>query len=215
VLLNSLRAYELDQKELDERKPWTSILADAAWAIRSTYHTVLDATPGQIVFGRDMVLPIQFKADWARILRRRQDAVTVNNKRENATRIAHQYKVGDKVLLAKPGIIPKLEHPRTGPYEITQVYTNGTVRIRRGILFERVNLRRLTPYYERHNSGSECSTPMVEARPLSECSTPMVEARPPPRSQTRTAVDKTPRQADAKKARTKRARSPDGRMTDG
>jgi hypothetical protein len=36
--------------------------------IRSTCHAVLDATPGQLVFGRDMLLPVQFEADWAIIV---------------------------------------------------------------------------------------------------------------------------------------------------
>jgi hypothetical protein len=39
-----------------------------------------------------------------------------NNRRENASRISHDYKVGDKVLLKKPGKhLRKLEAPRTGP----------------------------------------------------------------------------------------------------
>ena len=36
-----------------------------------------------------------------------------------------------------------------GPYQITHTYTNGTVRIQRGVVNERVNIRRLTPYTER------------------------------------------------------------------
>jgi hypothetical protein len=39
-----------------------------------------------------------------------------NNRRENASRISHDYKVGYKVLLKKPGKHPrKLEAPITGP----------------------------------------------------------------------------------------------------
>ena len=65
VLNNCLRAYELEDTELNEKDPWTPFLAAAAFAIRSTYHTVMAATPGQLVFGRDMILPLTFKADWA------------------------------------------------------------------------------------------------------------------------------------------------------
>ena len=54
------------------------------------------------------------------------------------------------VLLEKPRIIPKLESPRDGPYEILKVYNNGTVRIKiNGAVKERVNLRRLTPFKQR------------------------------------------------------------------
>jgi len=38
-------------------------LVDAAWAIRSTYHTVLKCSPGQAIFGRDMLFDIPDIAD--------------------------------------------------------------------------------------------------------------------------------------------------------
>jgi hypothetical protein len=48
-----------------------------------------------------------------------------NNRRENASRISHDYKVGDKKILKKPGKhLRKLELPRTGPYTVTAIYTN-------------------------------------------------------------------------------------------
>jgi hypothetical protein len=149
VLGNALQTFELENAELDTNDPWGHFLSAAAWAIRSTVHTTLDATPGQLVFGRDMLLPIQIKTDWARIRQRKQDVINVYNRRENAKCIEHEYRVGEKVLLEKPGLISKLSAPRTGPYRITHTYTNGTVRIQRGIVNERVNIRRLTPYKER------------------------------------------------------------------
>ena len=79
----------------------------------------------------------------------KQDIINVNNRKENLKRIEHEYRVGELVLLEKPGLIPKLSAPRTGPYRITETYTNGTVRIQRGIINERVNIRRITPYKER------------------------------------------------------------------
>ena len=113
--------------------PWGHFPSAAAWAIRSTVHTMLDATPGQLVFGRDMLLPIQIKTDWARIRQRKQDIINVNNCKENAKCIEHKYSVGEKVLLEKAGLISKLSAPRTGPYWITHTYTNGTVRIQREV----------------------------------------------------------------------------------
>ena len=101
------------------------------------------------MFGRDMLLPLKFKADWARLRQRKQDIINQNNNRENSTRKIYDYKIGDKVLLEKPGIVPKLSAPRTGPHTVTAIYTNGTVRIQRGVVNERVNIRRLTPYHER------------------------------------------------------------------
>ena len=46
TLGNMLRTFQLDKQELRENDPWTPFLNSAAWAIRSTYHTVLNATPG-------------------------------------------------------------------------------------------------------------------------------------------------------------------------
>jgi hypothetical protein len=76
----------------------------------------------------------------------RQKEMARNNKRENASRIGHTYKVGDKVLLKKPGKHRrKLEAPRTGPHTVTAIYTIGTLRIQKGKVNERVNIWRLFP----------------------------------------------------------------------
>jgi hypothetical protein len=102
-----------------------------------------------LVFGRDMVLPIQFMADWGAIEQQRQKEMGCNNRRENASRISHDYKVGDRILLKKPGKhLRKLEAPRTGPHTVTAIYTSGTLRIQKGKVNERVNIRRLFPYFE-------------------------------------------------------------------
>jgi hypothetical protein len=98
-----------------------------------------------------MVLPIQFQADWARIKLRKQETIDKSNVQENAKRIDHDYQVGDKILLERPGILRKMSSPRKGPYKIIKVHTNGTVRIRRGNVTERVNIRRITPYFESSN----------------------------------------------------------------
>jgi hypothetical protein len=88
-------------------------------------------------------------ADWGAIEQQRQKEMGRNNRRENASRISHDYKVGDKVLLKKPGKhLRKLEAPRTGPHTVTAIYTNGTLSIQKGKVNERVNIRRLFPYFE-------------------------------------------------------------------
>ena len=148
VLGNCLRAFQLGSKELDKHRPFDKFLMATAYALRSTYHTTLGATPGQTVFGRDMVLPVKFKANWALIQQRKQKVINASNERENKKRIQHDYQVGDKVLLQKPGILTKLEVPYTGPHLITQVHSNGTVVIQKGAFCERVNIRRVTPFFE-------------------------------------------------------------------
>jgi hypothetical protein len=148
VLGDALRTFELQEKEMDINDPWSSFLASAAFAIRSTYHTTLKATPGQLVFGRDMLLPIKFKANWAEIKARRQEEMRRNNERENKGRKVHDYKVDDQILLTDSRKRSKLSPPREGPYQVERVFTNGTLLIRRGAVSERVNIRRVTPYFE-------------------------------------------------------------------
>ena len=64
VIGNIIRTFELESNYLDEEDPWTGILAATAFAVRSTYHTTLKKTPGQLVFGRDMIFNIQHVANW-------------------------------------------------------------------------------------------------------------------------------------------------------
>jgi hypothetical protein len=42
---DSLRTAEIDGREMDEKYPWGPFLASAAYAILSTSHTTLKATP--------------------------------------------------------------------------------------------------------------------------------------------------------------------------
>jgi len=148
VLADALRTFELEERDLDDTDPRTPFLAATAFAIRSTYHTTLGATPAQLVYQRDMLLPIKFQADWMAIQQRRQKEINRNNARENKRRIPHAYKVGDQVSKRRPGILPKLRRKREGPFEVIAVFDNGTVRIRRGAVTERLNIRRIQPYQD-------------------------------------------------------------------
>jgi hypothetical protein len=47
-------------------------LSDTAWAVHSTYHTVLKASPGAAIFGQDKLFDILFIADWQKIGEHRQ-----------------------------------------------------------------------------------------------------------------------------------------------
>jgi hypothetical protein len=102
-------------------------LDNAAWAIRSTYHMVLKASPGAAIFGQDMLFDIPFVADWRKIKERRQSLTNHGNQRKNAKRIDYNYKVGDEVLVINKGILRKAESAYgKEPWTITTVHTNGT-----------------------------------------------------------------------------------------
>jgi hypothetical protein len=63
VSTNILCTAELDMAELVNASDINVFLSDAAWAIRFTHHTVLKASPGAAIFGRDMPFDIPFIAD--------------------------------------------------------------------------------------------------------------------------------------------------------
>jgi hypothetical protein len=62
-----LRTSELNMDKTVKPSDINIFLSDAAWAIRSTYHTVLKVSPGAAIFGRDMLFDIPFIADWQKI----------------------------------------------------------------------------------------------------------------------------------------------------
>ena len=148
VLGNLIRSHEVHKTEIDEEDPWTGILSATMFAVRATYHTTTQATPSQLVFGRDAILNTKFEANWQIIKQRKQNLINKNNQRENAKRIPHQYQIGDKVLLHLGDVKSKFAPQYEGPYEIVSVHNNGTVHIRKGPVTERVNIRIIHPYNE-------------------------------------------------------------------
>jgi hypothetical protein len=138
---------ELDMADSVTPNDVDVFLDNAAWAICSTYHTVLKATPGAAIFGRDMIFDIPFVADWHKIGEQRQSLTDRGNQRENAKHIDYDYKVRDKVLVINEGILRKAVSAfGKEPWTITAVHTNGTIRIQRGTRMERLNIQRVQPF---------------------------------------------------------------------
>jgi hypothetical protein len=128
--------------------------------VQSTFHTALQNTPGQLVFGHDIILNVKHKAGWEYIRVRKQNIILKNKKAENAERLTHTYNIGDKVLL-KRGTKNKYETPYQGPpCTITRVNENGTVQMMIKNVEDTINIgHRLTPYLGTDNipHGGECS----------------------------------------------------------
>ncbi len=162
VIGNIIRTFDLENNYLDNDNPFKGVLAAAAFAVWSTYHTTLKKTPGQLVFGRDMIFNIQHVANWEFIRHNKQKRIDKNNKAENAKRQAHLYQKGDLVLLQR-GTENKYESPYQGPFSILKVNDNGTVRLKAGAVKDTYNIRRLTPYISAPTTadtvdhGGECS----------------------------------------------------------
>lgn len=80
-----IRTFEFhDEPDLDPDNPWAGILSATMFAVQATYHTTLQATPSQLVFGRDAILNVQLKANLNLIQRSKQQIIQKNNKKENS-----------------------------------------------------------------------------------------------------------------------------------
>lgn len=122
VIENMVRTTDLS--DID----WTSRCQAVAFAIRSTYHTQLNASPAQLLFRRDMILDVAFVADIASMNARRIKQVQIANAEENASRLPFEYKKNDYVLLIKEKKnLGKLDQPTEGPFRILKVNSNGTL----------------------------------------------------------------------------------------
>ena len=97
---------------------------------------------------------MQYLADWTAIKAHKQQLICKNNIIENSKCIPHQYKVGDKVMLANHA--NKYEPPYKGPYLVMQVNTSGTVHLKIGAVMDTMNIRCI-PTSSNTNHGGECS----------------------------------------------------------
>jgi hypothetical protein len=82
-----MRTSEVDMAESVEPADIDTFIDNAAWTICSTYHTVLKASPGAAIFGRDMLFDVPFIADWKQIGENRQRRTDHNNDNKNKKRV--------------------------------------------------------------------------------------------------------------------------------
>jgi hypothetical protein len=107
------------------------------WAINTTFHTTLKASPAQLAFSHNMILPTSFAANWYAINSRKQDKLQSAADAENRKCIPHEFRLNDKVLIhhdiGNP-YLGKLAKPIQGPFKIIdvqQLHINGTILIQR------------------------------------------------------------------------------------
>ena len=154
VLGNLVHTYNLQETYVDDADPWMGILAAVAFAIRSTYHRTKGKIPGQLVFGREMILPINYVADWRYICHLKQTQIYNDVIRKNAKRIDHYYRVGDKVMTRLKSVY-KYETLYKVLYKISQTWKNGTVTLRTGAVTTRINIRNINPYLTDNVEGRD------------------------------------------------------------
>jgi hypothetical protein len=149
VFTNMLCTAELDMAESVNASDINIFLADAAWAICSTYHAALKASPGAAIFGLDMLFEIPFIADWKIIGEHRQRLTNCNTDRKNESRIDYDYKVCQKILVRNEGILRKAQSTwQKDPWTITTVHTNGNIMVQHEKKEERLNIRRVKLFVE-------------------------------------------------------------------
>ena len=140
------------------------VLQSVAFDLRATISTITKYSPGQLVFGWDMVIDQLAVVDWSLLRERKGIQQARDNERENRGRTNFQYKVGKRVLVItktneRRGKLLDYEHK--GPYEIVKVYANGTIKMKCGNFNEIINIRRVRPYYKKFNNiGTEESARM-------------------------------------------------------
>ena len=100
VILNMLVTKDISNKAFDYIEPWGKTLAHIAWAIRASCHWTIHATPGQAVFGRDMIFNLLTAVYWKFITSGKERQANIDNPQENSRQATHDYAVGDIVYKA-------------------------------------------------------------------------------------------------------------------
>ena len=75
VIANLVHKFDLKNNYLEDDDPWSGILADTYFVVKIICRTMLQTLPGQIAFGRDMILNTPFIYDWVDISRREQQLI--------------------------------------------------------------------------------------------------------------------------------------------
>ena len=119
VFINLVRTFNISKTYVDEDDPWTGILSASSLEIISTINRQNSYSPGQLVFGRDMILLVKHKVYWELIRQRNQTQINKDNIHKNSQRVDHDNKVGDKVMLNNITAY-KYETPYKGPFVIKQ-----------------------------------------------------------------------------------------------
>ena len=129
---------------------WISKLPAIAFSLRAAVHRSLKTSPANVVFGLDMVLPLY---NAKHLFNDKKDIPTEGTvqqdlKRQNKSRIDHNYNKGDLVFVRKSDNQKqsKWDGQNHGPYKVVEVHPNNTLTIDRLGLLERINLRRIIPW---------------------------------------------------------------------
>ena len=123
-----------------------SVIATCVHATRFAVNRQIQASPGGLVFNRDMLLDIPLIAYYESIQGIRQQLIDKNLMRSNRKRIDYNYNIGDKLYI-KEYDPTKMMQRYHGPYHVQRVYNNGNLGVRMNDnTVDRNNIRNLVLY---------------------------------------------------------------------
>ena len=94
-----------------------------------------------------MIMRTQCVGNWHLIRNRQMQRMLKDNIRENKHRIAHEYSIGDLVLIRNDEIKSKLSKPTFGPLPVIERHPNKSIlTIARHGYEETISIRRLIPF---------------------------------------------------------------------
>ena len=137
--------FNITQTYFGKDDPWLGILAAASYEICSTKNRLKCYSPGQLVFGRDMILLITHTVDWELIPQQNQTQIN----KDNIHKILNELTTTIKSEIKSCSIITlhtNMKHHIRAPFVITRCWTNGAVTIHCGATKIRHNIRRIKPY---------------------------------------------------------------------
>ena len=87
VIGSMLKTKYLVNVMFDAVASWSDITSYIAYAVQCSYHSTLQDTPGQLFFGHDMLLDINFKPNYKDMWLRKKKLINYNNNHENKKRL--------------------------------------------------------------------------------------------------------------------------------
>ena len=79
VLGNLVRIHNISQTYVGKDDPWSVILAESAFGTISTTNRSKGCSPGQLIFGSGIIIPIKHMVDWEIISQRKQTQINNDN----------------------------------------------------------------------------------------------------------------------------------------